>query len=316
VLSALVARGGPPRALRALQVWMARDDQVMAGAHMHAHEIGYQAYEAAPTLAGRLSLCLDVAAGGCFHGVLMRQVLAHGADAMLASASTCDGLRRPGVPRGTELECLHGLGHGMSLAALSRGRASGAAPGGPELREALQACQAVTRPGGSYHCFRGAFMEYMIAATVPLFHYPNPPKMQGDLHWPCRPLAEEFGEVAVHACYDYQGSWILSRSKSAQAAFASCLEAPGEVSQAACAANIGRDALAEGNGALTLCLQARASAPQLTGECVGGSAAYLIYRSPSPASLSAARTLCRQLPASERPACTRRVDQSKLEHMS
>ena len=233
-LHAVVQAQSPAVALYALDVMASRNQNVEKESHVLAHEIGYATYDKFKTLPERLSSCRDNAASGCFHGVMMKTIGSDGIPTHQVIAHACDEVK----PKPTlYFQCLHGLGHGVMMGRILTAKG---VPGIDAIRGSLSDCDATAGWYEQQSCYAGAFMEYLVASSYQIFHYPVQPKYKaGDLHWPCNVIDTKY----VQACYQFQGRYILDAKKwDFPAAFKECWQAP-DAGKYECASNIGRDIL-------------------------------------------------------------------------
>lgn len=233
-LHALVQAQSPAVALFALDDMAARNKEVEQNTHVLAHEIGYATYDKFKTLPERLSACRDNAASGCFHGVMMKTIGAEGVPSRQVVATACDEVKKTQT---LYFQCLHGLGHGVMMGHILTAKGT---PGIDAIRGSLADCDATATSYEQQSCYAGAFMEYLVAASYQIFHYPVQPKYKpSDLHWPCDAIQTKY----VQACYQFQGRYILDAKKwDFPAAFKECDRAP-DAGKYECASNIGRDIL-------------------------------------------------------------------------
>ncbi len=233
-LHAVTEQQSPAVALLALDVMASRNPNVEKESHVLAHEIGYATYDKFKTLPERLSACRDNAASGCFHGVMMKTIGSDGVPSRKVVAHACDEVK----PKQTlYFQCLHGLGHGVMMGHILTAKGT---PGIDVIRGSLADCDAGPTWYEQQSCYAGAFMEYLVAASYQIFHYPVQPKYKAnDVHWPCDAIDTKY----VQACYQFQGRYILDAKKwDFPAAFKECNNAP-DAGKYECASNIGRDIL-------------------------------------------------------------------------
>lgn len=223
----------PAFALNVLDAMSVRNSGVMAASHAIAHEIGFSALERYKVLATSLANCRDNANSGCFHGVMMGYIAEKGIPKAPVLKAACDPVEKDNV---LYFECLHGLGHGVMLGRITL--AKGPATIG-DIKAALGDCDHLKDRFAQESCYGGAFMEYQVAASTPIFHYPVQPKYKkGDLHWPCDEVADKY----VPHCYHTQGRYIMDQVGWDYAkSFEICAGAP-QLGQYNCASNVGREA--------------------------------------------------------------------------
>lgn len=232
-LRALTGEKGAAFALLVLDEMGARNARVLSGAHVLAHEIGYEVYARFPSLAERLKECRDNAASGCFHGVMMQHIGKNGAPTKKLVATACDEVRSESPA--LYFQCLHGVGHGVTMGQILTATK---APGLGAIRTGLDTCDAMSGEYERRSCYGGMFMEYFVAATNPIFHYAVKPTYPADNpNWPCDMVADKY----VPDCYAVHGRRILDLAKwDYKKAFETCATAP-VLGRGECVSNIGRD---------------------------------------------------------------------------
>lgn len=284
-LAALVKNHNTPLVLDVMVQVIAEDAVIDDPGHTYAHEIGYATFARYPTLSEQLSQCRDHAAGGCYHGVMMKYVASNGIPSTEKVTHVCDQIQDQ--HQNIYKDCLHGLGHGVMMGFLMNTQQI---PGLSEIKSALQTCDGLRSEYEQYHCHRGAFMEYMMAANTHVFHYPAQATYDAqDMHWPCSKLSDAY----LAACYDYQGTHLLENTTDLRTAFQECagVKQPGNQH---CTQNLGRslngDANQEWNALLVKkCTEATSSAQRR--DCLIGAAQYHLYFDHN---IEAAVDLCQQ----------------------
>ena len=144
----LLGRDGWPTVWRVLSEPVAAEPALQPEAHVVAHGLGAEAYRIAGSVAGAFRLCTPAFWSGCYHGALQAHFArwAHSGD---VPAAELDGVCRPlqTEARWLWFQCLHGLGHGVTIAA------------GYELGRALALCGRLADPWAREICYGGVFME-------------------------------------------------------------------------------------------------------------------------------------------------------------
>jgi hypothetical protein len=134
------------------------DGDISRDAHVYAHHVGIEAYRMSPDVTETFSSCTESFSSGCYHGVIQ----AHFEDRGSADAETvgalCDPYRDDEQGRWILFQCIHGMGHGLTMFF------------GHHLPRALEACDLLSDNWDRQSCYGGAFMENGMAATMP--HHP------------------------------------------------------------------------------------------------------------------------------------------------
>ena len=225
-LQAAVRDGGAAGGLDLLETKVAANPSLSGLSHQYVHAVGRYVYVVAPSAAEAFSSCDDRFEGGCYHGVLQGYFEAHpdfdGGDI----AGLCGEL---GAGSGLALEwqCLHGLGHGLSLFH------------DHDLNRALELCDALGSGWDRQSCYGGVFMENVIwgqNVRSGQVASPGAAVISDDPQYPCNALAERY----VPSCWQMQTSTILDLVDwDLEAAFAQCDRAGFYAS--ACLESMGRD---------------------------------------------------------------------------
>ena len=150
-----LGRGGVDAALTMLAALGAADLDVERDGHVYTHAIGIEAYSPDLPMADVFVQCTTLYQSGCYHGVIQAHFIAEG----MADAGTvrelCDPYDAVLADRWTLFQCLHGLGHGLTMFY------------GHDLQRALQDCDFLTSSWNRESCYGGAFMENVDNATNP-----------------------------------------------------------------------------------------------------------------------------------------------------
>ena len=159
LLLARIRDGGAGPALALLDGIAALDRDVLREGHMYAHGIGISALRAPEDVARVFASCTPGYQSGCYHGVIQSYFLAVQRGGGAVTTETLDALcadyRGSADRTALHFQCVHGLGHGL---AILHGR---------DLPRALTSCDLLSRPEEREHCYGGAFMENIVAATHP-----------------------------------------------------------------------------------------------------------------------------------------------------
>ncbi len=281
VFLATLAQQGVAGAMKQLERTAAADPDVQRDGHVYAHAIGISAYDPAAEVSTTFGRCSPAFQSGCYHGVIQAYFadLQRAGSAVDAAslAGLCEEQRGEDVSRWLLFQCVHGLGHGVTMFR------------GHDLPRALADCDLLGDPWEREGCYGGAFMENIGNATAPHHtemlaggHAHDAQKSAGDaeagehaaihdehvesgtaaehhageaaspghpaastfeplddtdLHHPCSSLATRYG----NACYAMQTSAVLFRNGGdIPATIGFCNEAPGEY-RGICFSSLGRD---------------------------------------------------------------------------
>ncbi|MEJ2312658.1 MAG: hypothetical protein P8Y07_02335 [Gemmatimonadales bacterium] len=235
------------------------DGDVSRDAHVYAHHVGIEAYRMSPDVTETFSSCTESFSSGCYHGVIQAYFNDRGsADAETVEA-LCEPYRDDEQGRWILFQCIHGMGHGLTMFF------------GHHLPRALEACDLLGDNWDRQSCYGGAFMENVMAATMP--HHPatmlasardeedassdsvntaaghghGEGRLAGEKPWkavdpadplyPCSVMAERY----QHQCYLMQTSVMLwLNGNDLVAASRSCDVAPPRM-RSTCHQSLGRD---------------------------------------------------------------------------
>lgn len=257
---------GPAAALALLDRMAAVDPEVRREGHMYAHGIGIAALQRPEEVGKVFASCTPAHQSGCYHGVVQSYFLATQRSGAEVTTETVDALcqaqRGPGGDPWLLFQCIHGLGHGLTILH------------GHDLPRALRSCDLISRASEREGCYAGAFMESIVNATHPHHlaaaghahhghgaapdsaHTPFKALDPADLHYPCSAVEAKY----VDACYTIQTAAILHHTgQDVGRAARECGAAP-ERARTTCFVSLGRDVsgMAVGDDARTvrLCAQA------------------------------------------------------------
>jgi hypothetical protein len=203
VLLPLVDAGGPVLAMGTLGRIAAADHDVQAFGHVYAHAIGIHAFDVDRDVGRTFSSCRDAFQSGCYHGVI-ESYFTHSSKVDSTSVrELCVPWTKAGVYGWLRFQCVHGLGHGLTMWYAH------------DLVRALAGCDLLAESWDRESCYGGAFMENVVDATKP--HHMMPmdgmPEMAThfkqmdakDQNYPCTILSERY----LTTCYQNQVSIIM-----------------------------------------------------------------------------------------------------------
>ncbi|MDX1394574.1 MAG: hypothetical protein R3195_09285 [Gemmatimonadota bacterium] len=152
---AVLDDSGVRSALEALSQIAAADVEVQRDAHVYTHAIGITSYDPARPVSEVFAECTELFQSGCYHGVIQAHFMATGIPDAGTVEGLCEDFKRPGEDRFLLFQCLHGLGHGLTMYY------------GHHLPRALEDCDLLADGWDRESCYGGAFMENVVAATSP-----------------------------------------------------------------------------------------------------------------------------------------------------
>ena len=234
VLVGYLDRYGVARAVAALDSLAVADSEVARHAHEYAHGIGILAYRRFPEITSTFVSCGDGSASGCRHG-FMQAYLRNREHINAADVrALCRPFEADTVSRALLHQCLHGLGHGLTMFR------------GHDAPRALADCDLLAADWGRTSCHGGVFMEAFNNATAPHHqagmpghHHPSSYKAidSADALYPCSIMARPYHI----ACYGFQTTVILYLNGGDIGATArACDRAPADM-RLVCYESLGRD---------------------------------------------------------------------------
>jgi hypothetical protein len=161
LLTGLVSSAGVEAAMETLKRIGEADQEVQRDGHVYSHAIGIEGYRLDPDVGRTFARCTELYQSGCYHGVIQAHFLAvtrgDGAGAITARQvnQVCDAYRGEAGNQWLLFQCVHGMGHGLTM--IHR----------HDLRRALADCDLLTLDWDRHSCYGGAFMENIVNATQP-----------------------------------------------------------------------------------------------------------------------------------------------------
>ena len=169
----ILENDGVAAAMEVLEALALRDPGVQREGHMYAHHIGLAANPAPDAVSETFRECTPAFQSGCYHGVIQAyfaEVTGAGAG---ITAGAIDGLcaeyRESEDDRWLRFQCVHGLGHGLTLLHDFH------------LPSALGGCDHLSDEWDREGCYGGVFMESIVNATAP-HHTVGRPDAGGHAH--------------------------------------------------------------------------------------------------------------------------------------
>ena len=225
-------------ALDLLEATAAVDESVARFAHVFTHGIGITAYERNPNVTEVFPQCREVFQSGCYHGVIQAHFTAAGAVDEAVVNELCQRYKAEGADRWILFQCLHGLGHGLTMFHRH------------DVPLALEGCDMLAESWDRPSCYGGVFMENIVNVTNPHHVASDGAAMDGlhgtsdwkavdpeDPHYPCSVLDGRYH----HECYMMQTSAMLwINGGDIAGAGESCRNAPENVRHV-CFQSLGRD---------------------------------------------------------------------------
>jgi hypothetical protein len=260
VFERIIETRGTEQALDTLQELAAADSDVRHYAHPYTHHIGKFSFAHYKDASTAFSHCKDTFWSGCYHGVLEGYVSQFPNPAPQDIAPVCGGVNDPNRPVFMKFQCVHGLGHGLTMHFEH------------DLRKALTFCDALPTQWDRESCYGGAFMENVIAFTSQGHsdHAGHAKLLDArDPHYPCNAVAHAY----QRSCYMMQTSAMLTFNRyDFVRTFQECEKAPAEFVDT-CVRSLGRDisgyTLTNAERVRTLCLL---GPPNRIGQCFRGAA--------------------------------------------
>lgn len=149
---------GVGAALEMLETLASADRVVHQQSHVFTHAIGINAYRPGDDFANVFGECTEVFQSGCYHGVVQAYFVAMGDPDAEMVVGLCEPYEADPADRWMLFQCLHGLGHGLTMYY------------GHHLLMALEGCDQLTTRWNRDSCYGGAFMENVVNAIDP--HHP------------------------------------------------------------------------------------------------------------------------------------------------
>jgi hypothetical protein len=236
---------GARQALERLEVLATGDSVIRDMGHTLAHGLGRFVVAQRQGDPAVYADCLEIFQAGCNHGVMeayFASQRAASADAVTPNAldMLCRTITRAGAARLVELECAHGMGHG--LVARHHG----------DVRAALGACDHLTNPDARRECHDGVFMENAVRGTASREvrvgdeavragvsahqHEVAPLVKRGDLAYPCSTIDERY----LAACWTYQPIIIAEAAREETDALVRTCDSAPEAFVSACYRGVGK----------------------------------------------------------------------------
>jgi hypothetical protein len=134
---------GVADALSTLELVASADLDVERDGHVYTHAIGIEAYRENPSMPDVFPECTALFQSGCYHGVIQAHFMAAGQVEGEDLNALCKRYKGESGDRWILFQCLHGLGHGLTM---------------------------FTEWWDRQSCYGGAFMENITNATSP--HHP------------------------------------------------------------------------------------------------------------------------------------------------
>ena len=238
-LDAVLRVQGPSEALQALDDLALHDSNVMRDAHPYAHRLGRQIFAYYTNFPKAFSQCEPRYASGCYHGVL-EEFLNSKKNGIREEdiADLCKSLPESQRQRFLQFQCLHGLGHGLTMYF------------NHDIFSALPFCEALGPQLDRESCYGGVFMENIIhyqhrAQHAEGHEHPSQDSTSlqatmlnpRDPHYPCNALIRRYQK----ACYFLQSSAFLTLNGwKIVDAFKECDKAPEDLIPL-CYQSMGRD---------------------------------------------------------------------------
>ena len=158
LILARLSSHGVADALSMLETIAIADEGVQRDGHVYTHLIGIEGFAMNPDMPEVFPQCSTLFQSGCYHGVIQAHFMAKGSIEASDVATLCEAYKGEGAARWILFQCLHGLGHGLTMFY------------GHSLPRALESCDHLEASWDRRACHGGAFMENVLNATAP--HHP------------------------------------------------------------------------------------------------------------------------------------------------
>ena len=226
---------GTEQALTALEQITAQDPEALREAHPLVHHLGQQSFTRYGTAPLALSHCRDVFWSGCYHGVLQAYLSSLPVVEPQHILPLCPTSETVSAYSFQRYNCLHGLGHGLTIQFRY------------DLLKSLAFCDTLQGPWDRESCYGGVFMENIVTfqqarqAKPSSTHHHHDTATSflnpQDLLYPCSVLHEKY----LRSCYLMQTSAVLTfLNYDFAQAFTQCARVEGE-HQITCYRSLGRD---------------------------------------------------------------------------
>ena len=236
------------------------DVDVRREGHVLAHAIGIAAGKGGRNIASSFTQCSETFQSGCYHGIIQAYFASLDSIGPAETNALCDPFRKNTADRWIRFQCVHGMGHGLTMLY------------NHDLPRGLAGCDLLLDGWDRRSCYGGAFMENIVNVTMP--HHPASelahhgtaksgtasdimdgmrgmddmpgmtgsapafkPVDPGDPLYPCSILPDRYAP----ACYEMQTSVILYENHGNIAGAAkTCDTAPSAI-RTICYISLGRD---------------------------------------------------------------------------
>jgi len=233
-LETVLQMEGTEQALTALEQITAQDPEALREAHPLVHHIGQRSFVRYGTAPAALSHCRDVFWSGCYHGVLQGYLSSLPTVEPQDILPLCPVSETVSAYSFQRYNCLHGLGHGLTIQFRY------------DLLKSLAFCDALLGSWDRESCYGGVFMENIVtfqqarqASSSGGHHHQEATSFLNphDLLYPCSVLNAKY----LQACYLMQTSAVLTfLNYDFAQAFTQCARVEGE-HQTTCYRSLGRD---------------------------------------------------------------------------
>ncbi|HQR16409.1 MAG TPA: hypothetical protein PKW52_17560 [Nitrospira sp.] len=232
-LETVLQAEGTEGALTALEQITTQDPEALREAHPLVHHIGQQSFTRYGTAPLAMSHCRDVFWSGCYHGVLQAFLSSLAAVEPEHILPLCPISETVSAYSFQRYNCLHGLGHGLTIQFRY------------DVLKSLAFCDALPGSWDRESCYGGVFMENIVTfqqarRAQPVGHHHHEATSflnPQDLLYPCSVLTEKY----LRACYLMQTSAVLTfLNYDFAQAFTQCARVEGE-HRTTCYRSLGRD---------------------------------------------------------------------------
>lgn len=227
-LKTIVRDRGTESAIVRLKAMAAADERILSEGHTLVHEVGRYSFTFYGGAGVAFGHCQADFQSGCYHGVLEAYFDSNPKVTPAQIAGLCDQAAGSGATNFVRFQCLHGLGHGVTLYYKHN------------LPKALKTCDLLATDWDRNSCYGGVFMENVVFAQNPTDSAGSKEKAflkKDEPLYPCSTLDEKY----LRECFLMQTSAILwFNNYDFDAAFDACEEAR-EAFVSVCYQSLGRD---------------------------------------------------------------------------
>lgn len=185
-------KSGPKDTLTTLVNLSSSDEVIRRDCHPYAHELGRYSFNKIGDALKAFSYGSTVCSSGYYHGVMegfLTQVRNEKKELKSEIVNLCDA--KDGDSRFMAFQCLHGLGHGLTMYF------------GSDIMKSLPYCDSLKTDWDQSSCYGGVFMENIVVNNTP--GHKSLYTKKEDPEYPCNFVEEKY----KFSCYYLASSWYL-----------------------------------------------------------------------------------------------------------